>query len=129
MGMSTSIPFDLPAEWRKRADTLREYGDPNVARVWDLAATELAKALATHGEETLSLVEAARVSGYTADHLGLLVKKGTIPNANPQGSPRIRRADLPVKSPGGPGRKPQPKSVSAVDKIDVRGVHKLRRSK
>ena len=47
------MPLDLPAEWRKRADTLREYGDPNHARLWDLAATELEKALATYGEETL----------------------------------------------------------------------------
>ena len=120
----------LPAEWRKRAEILREYGDSNHASLWDKAAAELEKVLAAAGEETLSLVEAARVSGYSADHLGVLVKQGTIPNHGRPKAPRIRRADLPMKSPDGPGRPTKPKKVSAADKLDVRAaVHSMRRGK
>jgi hypothetical protein len=86
------------------AHFLRDYGDTNVARQWELAARELDAALEAHGDDTLSLKEASRASGYTADHLGLLVKRGTIPNAGRIGAPRIRRADLPIKEAEGPGR-------------------------
>jgi hypothetical protein len=97
-------PDDLPARWRERAEYLRQYGDPACARLWELAATELEAALAAHGQEALSLTEAAKLSGLTADHLGQLVKQGRIPNAGRDGAPRIRRGDLPVKRVGGPGR-------------------------
>ena len=73
-------PGDLPAHWRNRAQFLSNYGDPNSARLWQIAATELEQALRTLGEETLLLVEAAAVSGYSAEHLGTLVRKGKIPN-------------------------------------------------
>ncbi len=39
------IPGDLPALWRRRADFLHEYGDPNSARLWMLAAVELERTL------------------------------------------------------------------------------------
>ena len=51
--------------------------------------------------DTVSHV-AARVSGYTADHLGALVKRGKIPNAGRTGAPRIRRQDVPRKKPDVP---------------------------
>jgi hypothetical protein len=38
--------MDLPAVWRERADWLREYGDPNSARLWQSAARELEDAFA-----------------------------------------------------------------------------------
>ena len=98
------VPGDLPALWRARADFLNQYGDPNTARLWMLAAVELERALEVFGEETLTLTEAARAAGYTAGYLGLLVKEGKIPNAGRTGAPRIRRADIPIKNPDGPGR-------------------------
>jgi len=82
----------------------------------------LESALAAQPDETLSLVEAARVSGFTADHLGHLIKTEKIPNYGRKGAPRIKRSDLPLKQPGGRGPKPKLKSVPAVDKIDVRRV-------
>jgi hypothetical protein len=91
------IPGDLPAVWRERAETLRTYGDPNSARLWDIAAVELERAMEVFGQQTLSLTEAARESGFTADHLGALVKRGKIPNGGRTGAPRIRRIDLPQK--------------------------------
>src|SRR4051812_27002109 len=108
---SIIIPGDLPAVWRLRADTLRTYGDPNSARLWDIAAAELESALQLFNGETLSLTEAARASGYTADHLGALVKSGKIPNAGRKSAPRIHRHDLPPnKQPGGRARPSRPKT-------------------
>ncbi len=98
------IPGDLPGIWRQRAEYLADFGDPNTARLWQLAATELDQALQVLGEESLSLVEAAVVSGYTANHLGSLVRKGKIPNYGRTNAPRVRRADLPMKQPTSPGR-------------------------
>ena len=71
----TTILGDLPSRWRERAETLRSFGDPNSARLWDIAAVELERAQALFATETLSLTEAARVTGYTPDHLGSLLKR------------------------------------------------------
>src|SRR3954467_4319087 len=98
----TMMPDVLPSEWRDRAQYLRDYGDSNTARLWELAANELEVALSAHGQETLTLVQAAKLSGFTADHLSASIKKGRIPNAGRDGPPRIRRSDLPMKQVGGP---------------------------
>jgi hypothetical protein len=74
-----TIPIDLLALWRKRAETLRTYGDPNSARLWDIAAQELEQSLEAIAGETLSLREAVRESGFTADHLGRRSKSGRSP--------------------------------------------------
>lgn len=113
-----TILGDLPAVWRDRAETLRTYGDPNSARLWDIAATELEQSMKLLAGETLSLRDAARESGFTADHLGALVKDGKIPNAGRKGAPRIRRQDLPPhKQAGGRGRPSRLKSVPSRNDI------------
>lgn len=104
MKITTIMPDSLPSTWRERANYLRQYGDSNTAKLWELAAQELEAALAAHGEETLTLVQAAKLSGFTADHLSASIKKGRIANAGRNGAPRIRRSDLPIKGVGGPGR-------------------------
>jgi hypothetical protein len=47
--------------------------------------------------ELLTLTEAAKISGYTADHLGRQVRNGTLKNYGRPHAPRVRRADLPRK--------------------------------
>jgi hypothetical protein len=42
-----------------------------------------------------SISEAAKLSGYSEDHLRLLVRLGKIPNAGRKHAPRIRECDLP----------------------------------
>jgi hypothetical protein len=93
-----TTPADLPARWRDKAERLRRDGGDAAARVWELAAVELLAALRADVDPGLSLVDAAKVSGYTADHLGELVRKGRVPNAGKPRAPRIRRADLPIKN-------------------------------
>ena len=123
--MDKTILGDLPALWRQRAETLRSFGDPNSARLWDIAAVEFERAQALFAAETLSLREAARECGYTSDHLGSLVKRGKIPNAGRTNAPRIRRQDLPpFKRPGGRGRPARPKSPS----LSRHDIHRIAQS-
>jgi len=44
--------------------------------------------------ETLSLTEAAERTGYSAEHIGRLVRQGRLPNAGRKNAPRVRLADL-----------------------------------
>ena len=116
-----SPPGDLPAQWRERAEFLKEYGGHRkTARLWERAATELEQALRVFGEETLSLVEAAAACGYSADHIGSLIRKGKIPNVGRKHAPRVRRTDLPAKSTTAPGR---PRKAVDGD-VDIRSIIK-----
>jgi len=113
-----TLPGDLVALWRERAETLSTYGGQEPARLWNIAATELERAMELFAAETLSLAEAARESGYTADHLGRLIKHGKIVNAGRTNAPRIRRQDLPpLKQPGGRGRPARSRFVPSSDGI------------
>lgn len=44
-----------------------------------------------------SLSEAARITGYSADHLGRLLRDGVIPNHGQKGRPRVRVSEIPVR--------------------------------
>ena len=88
----------LPANWRRRAKALRRYASESPAVALERCAAELEDTIRERDETTLSLVEAARESGYSADHLGRLVRDGRIPNAGRPGAPRIARRDLPRKA-------------------------------
>jgi hypothetical protein len=48
-------------------------------------------------ENSVSLSEAARRSGYSSEHLGRLIRAGKVFNAGRKGSPRIRLRDIPVR--------------------------------
>jgi len=87
------------SRWRAERDRLGRIGalaDPGLL-IADIL-TEVEALLSAEEEETLSLTGAARASGYSAGHLGRLVRDGTIPNAGRPHAPRIRRADLPRKA-------------------------------
>ena len=88
----------LPADWRKQAKALRRFGGETPAIAIERCADDLEATLVERDETTYSLVEAARESGYSADHLGRLVRDGRIPNAGRPGAPRIARVDLPRKA-------------------------------
>ena len=88
----------LPADWRKQAKSLRKYGGETPATAIERCADDLEATLVERDETTYSLVEASRESGYSADHLGRLVRDGKIPNAGRPGAPRIALKDLPRKA-------------------------------
>ena len=104
----------LPVTWRKQAKALRRYGGETPAIVLDRCAADLEATLQELDETTLSLVEAARESGYSADHLGRLVRDGKIPNAGRSGAPRIARRHLPRKAAAEPqlARTPRRRELS-----------------
>lgn len=88
----------LSLAWKARARTLRQWAAANeVATAWEAAASELEAALAKSEEQLLNLQAAAAESGYSAEHLGRLVREGRIPNAGRPNAPRIRLRDLPRK--------------------------------
>ena len=89
-------PTDLPPTWRERAKGLARYA-PTVATAIEELADELAAVLAESDETLLSLEAAGRESGYSADHLGRLVKQGSLRNYGRKHAPKVRRGDLPRK--------------------------------
>ena len=104
----------LPVTWRKQAQALRRYGGETPAAALESCAAELEDTLRERDETTLSLTEAARESGYSADHLGRLVRDGKIPNVGRPGAPRIARRHLPRKAPAEPqlARTPRRRELS-----------------
>ena len=93
-----SSPTTLSSRWRSCAKLFRDHAEEPLARVYEKCATELDQALQEQDERLLDLQEAAVVSGYSADHLGRLVRDGAIPNAGRARAPKIRSRDLPTKA-------------------------------
>jgi hypothetical protein len=102
----------LVQRWSKDAALLRQYRNHQQAEWLEDRAAELEAALQTEDGELLSLTEAASMSGYTADHLGRLVRKGAIRNFGRSNAPKLRRGDLPRK-PTLPGAHASPQLVGA----------------
>ncbi|HEU0053991.1 MAG TPA: hypothetical protein VFQ39_12485 [Longimicrobium sp.] len=89
---------DLPAFWRELAVQQRSLGAEAQARTLEWCADQLDAARRRADHELLCLHRAAQESGYSADHLGRLVREGKIPNSGRKSKPLIRRIDLPRKS-------------------------------
>ena len=87
----------LPDEWRTLAAQQRSLGADAQARTLEFCADRLQLAVRHAADELLSLRRAAEESGYSADHLGRLLRDGAIPNAGRRSRPLIRRGDLPAK--------------------------------
>lgn len=97
--MLMAEPFvALVAKWREEGDKLRRrYADERQAHAYEQVAQDLEETLRATEDKLLDLQEAALISGYSADHLGRLVREGTIPNAGRKHAPQIRLRDLPTK--------------------------------
>ncbi len=110
----------LAVGWKTEADALAQrYGDDRAARLFRMLAAELEEAIRDTQDETLTLDEAAAVSGYTNSHLRHLVADGSIPNAGRRGAPRIRRSAVPIK----PGS-----AVGALEDEATRAAQSIMRS-
>jgi hypothetical protein len=91
---------ELASEWRARAKMLRDYGAEAQAAAIEACAVELTDAIKTWQDEPLTLEEAAEESGYSYSTIQQKVAAGEIANAGTRGRPRVRRYDLPRKTPG-----------------------------
>lgn len=98
--IAVSLPLDvLRQRWLARRDELRRlHALVDGATLCEELLSELDRLADDSTGELLSLTRAAVESGYSADHLGRLIREGKIPNAGRQHAPRIRRADLPMKA-------------------------------
>jgi hypothetical protein len=93
------MTHELIAKWTAQADEMRRRGSlVNGAALCEEFLADLRTLTEGEDDATLNLQEAARESGYSADHLGRLVRSGQIPNAGRPNAPRIRRGDLPRKA-------------------------------
>jgi hypothetical protein len=94
-------PQEFRAKWAAEAELLRRRGAVvNGAAVLDEVLADFASVTRGEADDLLNLQQASQESGYSADHLGRLVRAGTIPNAGRPNAPKIRRRDLPRKAPG-----------------------------
>lgn len=96
-------PGALAGLWRERATLLRQHRADTSAKSLEAAANELEASLCAAAKTLLTLRDAARASGLSADRFRHLVAAGTIPNAGRRGAPQVHRRDLPVKA-GARGR-------------------------
>ena len=106
---------ELLIRWRERRDEWRRLGViVDGAKLCDEFLGDL-ESMDASGEEVLTLVEAAMESGYSADHLGRLVRAGAIVNVGRANAPKIRRRNLPRK----PGSLPNPSHDAIVTRTRI----------
>ncbi len=96
---------ELLEQWRAETALFRRRGLHQAADVAESYAADLEAAVHAYERTTLTLTEAATESGYSASHLGRMVRDGTIPNAGRANAPRIAMKDLPrrLANPGDQG--------------------------
>lgn len=93
---SPASPPSLVATWRERATVIERYA-PEVATALRDCAQELEQATRAEALDTVTVAEAAILSGYTPDAIGKMIARGDIPNYGNKRRPRIRRVDVPRK--------------------------------
>ena len=92
---------DFTSRWRARRDELARLGAlVEGVKLCDEVLADAEALFRSEEHDVLTLTEAAQESGYSAGHLGRLVRDGTIPNVGRPNAPKIRRADLPRKATG-----------------------------
>lgn len=97
-----SAVHELLETWRRQAEVFRQWGRPDAADMLEEAARQVEGALTADADSLLSLDEAAAASGYSKRRLRELLADGRLENRGRKGAPRIRRADLPHRSPASP---------------------------
>jgi hypothetical protein len=117
--MSGDSKQSLSTRWRELAASVRHF-NPGASALLERCADELDAETKAHSETTLSLEQAARTSGYSADHLGRLIRQGKLQNVGRKHAPRVREADLP--------RKPAlPPALDLVPQMGVSSVGRFQR--
>lgn len=88
----------LRERWLTRRDELRRvHALVDGAMLCEDLVAELDHLTFVAENEPLSLTRASMESGYSADHLGRLVREGKLTNVGRRNAPKVRRADLPRK--------------------------------
>jgi hypothetical protein len=89
---------DFLAKWAAEAEGMQRRGVfVSGAGLLTEVLTDFQAVIAAESQALLTLPEASLRSGYSVEHLGRLVREGTVPNAGRKGAPRVKLADLPRK--------------------------------
>lgn len=68
------------------------------ARFIDALLVDVSKFEREEGDDLLTLTDAAEECGYSADHLGALVRSGKLANYGRKLAPRVKASELPRKA-------------------------------
>ena len=89
---------DMLERWTVRRDELQKlHARVDGAVLCEDFLADLKLLLNGEGQRPLTIGEAASVSGYSADHIRRLIKKGTVRNVGKPRAPRVLLSDLPRK--------------------------------
>ncbi len=102
-------PDRLIGQWRCEAETLRKWGAAAQGVVLESCADEMETALKDWQDQLLTPEQAARETGYSAEHLRRKVRGGQLAAERCEGAKthiKIRRGDLPTKPRGDRGASP-----------------------
>jgi hypothetical protein len=91
--------MSLVSSWLTEAERFDAVGCEGHAKLARAYAQELEAWVEGLAEQVVTLQEASTLSGYSKDHLGRMTRDGKLVNRGQKGAPRIRRGDLPTKSP------------------------------
>lgn len=95
--MGSGDPMNqVPARLLERAADVERFSAPAAAAFRE-AAEMVETALRDAAGERLNLTAAARVSGYSADHLSRLIAQGKLRNVGRKHAPLVMRGELPMK--------------------------------
>jgi excisionase family DNA binding protein len=90
---------EFRSRWERRRDDFAQLrAQIDAATLIDQLLAELALATADQHTTLLTLTQASHVSGYSADHLGRLVRTGELTNYGRPHAPRVRTGDLPRRA-------------------------------
>ena len=100
---------DIVARWTSRRDEWARFGaQVDGGKLAAEVLEDLATLLNAEREALVSLDDAATHCGYSADHLGRLIRSGKLANLGRKHAPLVRLGDLPKKAnalrSGGPRR-------------------------
>lgn len=84
--------------WERRRDEWARFGvSVDGAKLAAEVVADLDAFESSAADEVLTLTDAARESGYSAEHLRHLIASGQLENAGRKHAPRVKRSDLPRK--------------------------------
>lgn len=116
-------PDEFSAKWIGEADAMRRRGVlADGASLLEEVLRDFDAVTRGHGDQLLTLAEAARESGYSGEYLGALLRQGRLENAGRPYAPRIRRRDLPRKASRLPPPPPGGKLIGATPRQIARAI-------
>jgi excisionase family DNA binding protein len=90
---------EFRSQWERRRDEYaRLHAQIDAATLIDHLLADLETVAIDRSAALLTLTQAAHVSGYSADHLGRLVRTGELANYGRTHAPRVRSGDLPRRT-------------------------------